>query len=51
VGRPIAVFTAMPAFARHFGHAPLRTWTLYNGPIPCVLSDLGTAPVAAADPR
>jgi len=50
-GQRIAMFTAMASFARHFGHAPRQTWTLYNGPLPCVLYDFGTAPLAGATSR
>ncbi len=50
-GHRIGVFSGMPAFARHFGYAARQTWTLHNGPIPCVLHDFGVAPLARADRR
>jgi hypothetical protein len=50
-GQRIGVSTGMPAFARHFGYAARQTRNLHNGPLPCVLHDLGTPPFRRADLR
>jgi len=50
-GQRIAVFTGMPAFERHFGYRARQTWKLHNGPLPCLLYDLGTPPFSRADSR
>jgi len=43
-GQRIAVFTGMPGFERHFGYRARQTWELHNGPLPCLLYDLGMPP-------
>lgn len=50
-GQRVAVFTGMQGFARYFGYGARQTWNLHNGPLKCVLYDLGVAPFAGGDSR